>query len=73
MTSVTFAISGGSGDADLYIRYGSSPSTTAFDCRPYVAGNTETCTFSNPAAGTWHIGLNAYSPYSGVTFSFSYQ
>jgi serine protease len=73
VTSVTFAISGGSGDADLYIRYGSSPSTTAFDCRPYEAGNTETCTFSNPAAGTWHIGLNAYSAYSGVTFSFSYQ
>lgn len=73
VTSVTFSISGGSGDADLYIRYGSSPSTTAFDCRPYLNGNNETCTFTNPAAGTWHIGLNAYSAYSGVTFNFSYQ
>lgn len=60
-------ISGGSGDADLYTRFGSEPSTGSWDCRPYRWGNAESCTADNPSAGTWHIGLRAYSDYSGVT------
>jgi hypothetical protein len=28
----------GSGDPDLYVRFGSAPTLTAFDCRPYLAG-----------------------------------
>ena len=39
-TSLSFKISGGSGDADLYVRRGSPPTTSAFDCRPYQPGNT---------------------------------
>ena len=62
------SISGGTGDADLYVRQGSSnPTTSAYDCRPYKNGNAETCTFTNPTAGTWKIGLRAYSSFSGVT------
>ena len=72
VTQLTFTISGGSGDADLYIRYGSQPSTTAYDCRPYLNGNNEVCTINNPQAGTWHVGIRAYSAFSGVTFSYQY-
>jgi Zn-dependent metalloprotease len=72
-TSVTFTISGGSGDADLYVNYGSQPTTSTWDCRPYKYGNSESCTFTNPAAGTWHIGIRAYSSYSGVTLSVEYD
>ena len=61
------SISGGSGDADLYVRYGSQPSTSRYDCRPYLNGNNETCTFNNPPQGTWHIGIRAYRSFSGVT------
>ena len=70
---MTIQISGGSGDADLYVRYGSQPSTSAYDCRPYKNGNSEVCTFTAPADGTWHIGLRAYSTYSNVTLSYSYE
>ncbi|MEM7764259.1 MAG: S8 family peptidase [Pseudomonadota bacterium] len=66
MSSLTVRISGGSGDADLYLRYGSQPSTSNYDCRPYRNGNTETCQISNPQAGTWHIGIRAYQTFSGV-------
>jgi hypothetical protein len=59
--------SGGTGDADLYVRYGSAPTTSTYDCRPYTSGNSETCTFANPAGGTWHIAIRGYSAYSGVT------
>lgn len=65
-TSLTVAMSGGTGDADLYVRAGAQPTLTSYDCRPYSAGNTETCTFSNPQAGTWHVMINAYSAFNGA-------
>ena len=66
-TSAVFTISGGTGDADLYVRIGSAPTTTSYNCRPYTAGNTETCTFNAPTAGTYYVGVRAYSAYSGVS------
>ena len=68
-----FEITGGSGDADLYIRYGSQPSTSAYDCRPYLTGNNEKCTFSNPAGGTWHIGIRGYQASSGFSLIYGYN
>lgn len=73
VSSMTVRISGGSGDADLYVRYGAQPSTSTYDCRPYKNGNDEVCTFSNPSSGTWHIGLRGYTTYSGVTMDYSYE
>ncbi len=66
------AISGGSGDADLYVRSGSAPTDTQYTCRPYLSGNNETCTINNPAAGTWHVRVKAYSTFSGVTLRAQY-
>ncbi len=71
--SVAFEISGGTGDADLYVRYGAVPSSSTYDCRPYKSGNAELCSFTNPQAGTWYVMLNAYSAYSGVTLKGSYS
>ncbi|MGY0651649.1 S8 family peptidase [Luteimonas sp. A537] len=64
--------SGGSGDVDLYVRQGSAPTTSTYSCRPYRAGNAETCTFNSPAAGTWHVLVRGYSAYSGVSVVGSY-
>ncbi|MEH8020557.1 S8 family serine peptidase [Rheinheimera metallidurans] len=72
VSSISFKTSGGSGDADLYVRYGSAPTTTAYTCRPYLQGSNEICTISNPQAGTWHVGIRAYAAYSGLTFSYQY-
>jgi serine protease len=72
VSQVTFSISGGSGDADLYVQYGSQPTTTSYQCRPYLTGNNEVCTFNNPQAGTWHVGIRGYTAFSGVTFSYQY-
>jgi trypsin len=66
-TSLTIVTQGGTGDADLYVRFGSAPTTSAFDCRPYTDGNGETCTFANPQPGTWAIGVRGYAAYSGVS------
>lgn len=66
-TTLTVTQSGGTGDADLYVRSGSQPTTTAYNCRPYRSGNNETCTLSSPVAGTWYVSVRGYSSYSGVS------
>jgi C1A family cysteine protease len=66
-------ISGGSGDADLYARFGAEPTSSEYDCRPYITGNNETCTQKAGKVGKWYIGLNAYSGFSGVSVTVSYQ
>ncbi|WP_223878070.1 proprotein convertase P-domain-containing protein [Luteimonas sp. MC1825] len=71
-SNLTIASSGGTGDADLYVRFGSAPTTTAYDCRPYRAGNAESCSFATPQAGTYHVMLRGYSAFSGVTLTGSY-
>jgi Zn-dependent metalloprotease len=66
-TQLVVAISGGTGDADLYVRAGAAPTTTLYTCRPYTASNNETCTIANPTAGTtYYWNVRAYAAYSGV-------
>jgi serine protease len=72
MSELDVQMSGGSGDADLYVRFGTQPTTSSYDCRPYLNGNNENCNFNNPAAGTWYISIRGYSAYSGVTLQAEY-
>lgn len=71
-TDLSFVMSGGSGDADMYVRYGSAPTTSTYDCRPYKNGNNETCDITNVQAGTYHVMLRGYSAYSGTSLVGSY-
>ncbi len=71
-TNLSFSISGGTGDADLYVRLGAAPTTTSYTCRPYLNGNNETCTFAAPTAGTYYVRIRAYATFSGVTLLPSY-
>ncbi len=71
-SNLTFSISGGSGDADMYVRLGSAPTTSSYNCRPYLNGNNETCTFSAPTPGTYYVRIRAYSTFSGVTLSTAF-
>jgi serine protease len=72
-TTLTVTLSGGTGDADLYVRASTAPTLTTYDCRPYLTGNGETCSFTNPAAGNWYIMLNGYAAYSGASLKASYS
>ncbi|MBU1437982.1 MAG: M9 family metallopeptidase [Gammaproteobacteria bacterium] len=64
--------SGGTGDADLYLNPGSQPSSQNYSCRPYVGGNSESCTMNNPVAGRWYIGSYAYANFSNVGLTATY-
>jgi len=66
-TSLKIEMSGGTGDFDLYVRPGTPPTYSQWSCRPYAAGNNETCTFANPASGTWYAMLDVYEDGAGVS------
>lgn len=71
-SDLSFIMSGGTGDADLYVSFGSEPTAATYDCRPYASGNEETCSFPTPQVGTYHVMLNAFSTYSGVSLIGDY-
>ena len=58
----------GDGDADLYVRKGTAPTTSAYDCRPYLWGSVEACTLEN-VTGDLHINVRGYDPTSSVQLS----
>ncbi len=66
-TSLDIKLSGGTGDADLFVKFGSRPTTTDYDYRPFIIGNSESVALSNPVAGTWYVMIRGYSAYAGVT------
>ncbi|MBJ6761900.1 S8 family peptidase [Myxococcaceae bacterium JPH2] len=68
-----FFMSGGSGDANMYVRNGDFPSRDVYACRPFVGGSTESCTFSNPAAGRWYVMIDGYSRFAGVYLGAVYS
>ncbi|MDZ4811465.1 MAG: PKD domain-containing protein [Pseudomonadota bacterium] len=72
-TGLKFVISGGTGDADMYVKFGSAPTDTVYDCRPFLGGNAETCNIATAVAGTYHVRLKAYSAFSGVSLTGSYS
>jgi hypothetical protein len=70
---VSITLSGGTGDADLYVKFGSAPTATSYDCRPYLNGNNESCNSAARAtAGRYWIPLRAFSAYSGVSLRGQY-
>ncbi|WP_448549873.1 PKD domain-containing protein [Thalassotalea fusca] len=65
-SQITVNMSGGTGDSDLYVKKTVQPTKNDWDCRPYKLGNNETCTLNVVVGEEIHIGLHAYSDFSGV-------
>jgi PKD repeat protein len=65
-TDLKFAMQGGTGNADLYVKFGSAPTDASYDCRPFRAGSLESCSFATPQAGTWYVRIKARTTFSGV-------
>ncbi|OWQ93405.1 hemagglutinin [Roseateles aquatilis] len=71
-SSVTFRLSGGSGDGDIYVKRGSAPTTTSYDRKSDGSTNAETITISAPTAGTYYLLLSAYATVSGASLVATY-
>jgi hypothetical protein len=72
-TDLNFIMSGGNGDADLYVRRGAAPTLAVFDCRPFLAGNNESCSFPTPMSGVYHVLIDADAAYAGLSVVGSFQ
>ena len=59
----------GSGDADLYVKIGSAPTTTSYTCRPYVAGMSETCTITLASTNAIYVMVKGVAVTSSYTVS----
>jgi len=62
-----FGMSGGTGDADMYVRRDQRPTDTAYDCRPFDFGNEETCYFPAPESGIYYVRIKGFTAASGVS------
>lgn len=51
----------GTGDADLYVRIGSAPTTSSYDCRPYKTGSNETCKVTLAQPAPIHVMVRGYA------------
>ena len=72
-TRLHFAISGGSGDADIYVRFGAAPTRTSYDYRPYLNGNEESVDPTPIRAGTYFVLVRGYSAYTSVSLVGSFD
>jgi uncharacterized protein (TIGR03437 family) len=77
-TSLNFATSGGSGDVDLYVKYGKPAACQGsfYVFEPCIAdywseneGNAESISVTNPQAGDWYVDVSAYEGYADVTLT----
>lgn len=71
-TSLTVTFTGGTGDGDIYVQYGSAPDANGEDatgCHSFNAANDEECTVANPQAGTWYVFVAVWDPYAGATLT----
>jgi endonuclease I len=71
-TNLSFNMSGGTGDADLYVRQGAEPTASTYECRPYLTGNNEACPIATAVAGRYFVNLVAYQGFSGVSLVANY-
>lgn len=71
--NLVIEMSGGSPDADLYVKFGAKPTTSAYDCRPYLGSNNEKCSFATAKAGTYYVMVRGYSAFSGAVLKASYS
>jgi Zn-dependent metalloprotease len=71
-TGLKFVTSGGTGDADLYAKFGSAPTTTVNDCKSEGGTTAETCTIATAQAGTYYVLVKGYTAFSGMSITGSY-
>jgi len=51
----------GTKDADLYVRIGSAPTTSSYDCRPYKSGSNESCEVTLAQPAPIHVMVRGYA------------
>lgn len=72
-TNLTFKTSGGTGDSDLYVKFGSAPTTSTYDYVSNGSTTNESITVAAPSAGTYYVMVYGYANTSGVSLVADYS
>jgi hypothetical protein len=72
-TALDVQLTGGTGDADLYVRPSEQPTENEYACRPWEEGNEESCNTPNPPAGTWYLAVNGFDDFTDVTLKATWS
>ena len=59
-TNLTFATTSATATVDIYTQVNAKPTLTTYVCRPFGSTGNQTCSATNPAAGTWWLGVYGY-------------
>jgi hypothetical protein len=71
-TNLTFKTTGGTGDVDMHVQFGEKATAAKYQCRPYKSGNAESCTIATAQTGIYHIMLQGYEAFTGVSITADY-
>ena len=71
--NAAFKLTGGLGDADLYVQKAVAATTTSYVCKSENSKTSEKCTLATPEADTYHVLVSAYSDFEGATLVASYE
>jgi serine protease len=72
-SNLSITTAGGTGDADLYVRFNALPTLSVADCISRGETTAETCTFATPSAGRYYIMVLAYTTISNVVLTAGYS
>ena len=73
VSGLVVELTGGTGNADLYTKFGEIPTLSSYDCHSVGAQNEERCDNGLPSEGKTLIGVYGKTAYAGVTLKASYQ
>lgn len=66
---LTIKTTGGTGDADIYVKFAEYASMDNYDQRPFMSGNEESVVIDTPQSGRYYIGLSAYIAFTNLKLS----
>jgi hypothetical protein len=66
LQEVSFALTGGTGNANMSVKRGEVPTNTLYDCNPRASGNEEKCNVQAPLADTWSVKLDGLAAYANA-------
>jgi vibriolysin len=70
--NLRFASTGGTPDADLYVKFNAEPTTSSYDFRSITATNNETIVPTTIKAGKYHVVVFGYTAFSGLSLTASF-
>ena len=69
---LTFDTSGGTGDCDIFVRFGAQPTDADFDAASTGPATKERLRFAMPQDGAWYVKVDAARAFAGVNLTARY-